>query len=345
MIKRSRVVPLIFFFTVLFVFLIYVKNNWLEQKVEAVPADVQFIHIPTNSDFEEVLQILVDQGVVENTTAFTKQALKLDYIKNPMRSGRYMVEPSMKAEELIKHLKDGSQAPVNVVLNNERLLENVAAKVARFLEPDSLDLMTLFQDDIYLADLGYTQEDLMSLFIPNTYEFYWNTQPQDFLDRMIKEHERFWKKQGRKQKAKDLGLSAKEVYTLASIVEKETLRDDEKKTMAGVYYNRLEEDMLLQADPTAVFATRDFTTKRVLNYHTRYDSPYNTYKYKGLPPGPITMTSISSIDAVLNLEQHDYLYFCAKGDGSGYHNFAKSLRQHNKNAEIYRENLKKRGLR
>lgn len=345
MIKRSRVIPLIFLCTLLFVFLIYLKNNLGPSVEEAIPADAQFIYIPTNSNFEEVLQILEAQGIVKKTSNFKAVAKKLGYIKSPMRSGRYMIEPGMKPEDIVKHLKGGSQAPVNVVLNNERLLEDVAAKVARFLEPDSLDLMSLFYDDLYLAELGYTRDNLMSLFIPNTYQFYWNTKPKDFVDRMIKEHEKFWKKQQRKQKAERLGLSTKEVYTLASIVEKETLKDDEKQAMAGVYFNRLEENMRLQADPTAVFATRDFGTKRVLDYHTRYDSPFNTYKYKGLPPGPITMTSISSIDAVLDLEQHNYLYFCAKGDGSGYHNFAKSLRQHNKNAEIYRENLKKRGLR
>ncbi|GAB5551252.1 MAG: endolytic transglycosylase MltG [Saprospiraceae bacterium] len=345
MIKRSRVVPLIFLCTLLFIFLVYLKNNLGQPAIEEIPADAQFVYIPTNSNFEEVLKILEAQDLVQNENKFKSIAQKLGYIKNPMRSGRYMIEPGMKAEDIIKHLKGGSQAPVNVVLNNERLLEDVAAKVSRFLEPDSLALISLFHDDLYLADLGYTREDLMSLFIPNTYQLYWNTNPKDFIDRMIKEHEKFWKKQQRKQKAEDLGLSQKEVYTLASIVEKETLKDDEKQTMAGVYFNRLEENMLLQADPTAVFATRDFSTKRVLNYHTRYDSPFNTYKYKGLPPGPITMTSISSIDAVLNLEQHDYLFFCAKGDGSGYHNFAKSLEQHNKNAEIYRKNLKKRGLR
>jgi UPF0755 protein len=221
---------------------------------------------------------------------------------------------------------------------------NVAAKAARFIEPDSLAIVRLFQDQDYLDSIGYNTETLMTLFIPNTYEFYWNTTPRAFVERMIKEHDKFWNKE-RRAKAEKLGLNPAEVYTLASIVERETLRNDEKQRMAGVYHNRILKGMLLQADPTAVFASRDFNTPRVTNYHLSIDSPYNTYKYTGLPPGPISMSSISSIDAVLNRESHDYLYFCAKGDGSGYHNFAKTLAAHNQNAAIYRENLRKRGKR
>ncbi len=165
------------------------------------------------------------------------------------------------------------------------------------------------------------------------------------MERMVKEHDNFWEQKDRKAKAEALGLTPKEVYILASIVEKETLRADEKQRMAGVYYNRLDIGMRLQADPTVVFATRDFETPIVTHRHLEFDSPYNTYRYAGLPPGPITMSSISSIDAVLNKEDHDYIYFCAKGDGSGYHAFAKSLEQHNQNAARYRANLRQRGLR
>ena len=164
------------------------------------------------------------------------------------------------------------------------------------------------------------------------------------MKRMIKEHKRFWNKNGRSKKARALKMKPEEVYTLASIVEKETLATKEKPRMAGVYLNRLEIGMRLQADPTCVFATRDFGTARVTNYHLKFDSPYNTYLYAGLPPGPISMASISSLDAVLDAEDHDYLYFCAKGDGSGLHAFAKTLSGHNQNAAKYRANLKKRGF-
>ena len=188
-------------------------------------------------------------------------------------------------------------------------------------------------------------ETAMTAFIPNTYDFYWNTDAKTFFEKMWKENEVFWSKNNRLNKAKNLNLSKEEVYTLASIVEKETNQNDEKNRMAGVYVNRLKKGMRLQADPTVVFATRDFTTKRVLDKHTQFDSPYNTYMYAGLPPGPISMASISSIDGVLNAEDHDYLYFCAKGDGTGYHSFAKTLSGHNANARRYAQNLRKRGLR
>lgn len=303
------------------------------------------IQIPTGSSFQEVSALLKEKGILKEPELFEVLAERMNYIKSPMRAGQYQVKPGWNTVQLIRHLRGGKQHPVKVVLTSERMTENVAAKVSRFIEADSFEIWQLFQNKDYLQQIGYTEETLMSLFIPNTYEVFWNSSPKRFMDRMIKEHERFWKQKNRLTKAKALGLEPWEVYTLASIVEKETLKDAEKPKMAGVYLNRLEQDILLQADPTSVFARRDFNTKRVTNYHTKFDSPYNTYMYKGLPPGPIAMSSISSIDAVLNAEDHEYLFFCAKGDGSGLHNFAKTLAAHNQNAAIYRANLRKRGLR
>ncbi len=315
----------------------------------SVPADLpeeqQIVYVPTGAGFDQVVDTLLKQGIISDETLFRELSDRMEYKRDPMRSGRFEVEPGMRMHELIRHLRNGKQAPVDLVLTNERLLENVAAKAARFIEPDSVAILSFLQVDPLIGDLGYNQETLMSIFIPNTYEFFWNTTPRGFVERMQKEHNRFWETNNRRQKAEKLGLTTIEVYTLASIVEKETLRNDEKRRMAGVYYNRLQQGMRLQADPTSVFARRDFNTKRVTDYHTKFDSPYNTYMYAGLPPGPIAMSSISSIDAVLNVENHDYVYFCAKGDGSGYHNFARTLAQHNRNAQIYRENLRKRGLR
>lgn len=315
----------------------------------SVPADLpeeqQIVYVPTGAGFDQVVDTLLKQGIISDETLFRELSDRMEYKRDPMRSGRFEVEPGMRMHELIRHLRNGKQAPVDLVLTNERLLENVAAKAARFIEPDSVAILSFLQEDPLIGDLGYNQETLMSIFIPNTYEFFWNTTPRGFVERMQKEHNRFWETNNRRQKAEKLGLTTIEVYTLASIVEKETLRNDEKRRMAGVYYNRLQQGMRLQADPTSVFARRDFNTKRVTDYHTKFDSPYNTYMYAGLPPGPIAMSSISSIDAVLNVENHDYVYFCAKGDGSGYHNFARTLAQHNRNAQIYRENLRKRGLR
>lgn len=312
----------------------------------AVPKELEdpFVVIPSNASYEEVTDMLRDRNMLGNEALFHQLAKRMEYKRDPMRNGRFEVKPAWSMIELIRHLRSGKQAPVYVVLTTERMPENVAAKVARFIEPDSISLYNTFTDPKVLEKLGYSEETLMSLFIPNTYEFFWNTSPEAFLERMQKEHDRFWGK-GRMEKAEALGLTPIEVYTLASIVEKETLQDAEKKRMAGVYLNRLRTNMRLQADPTSVFARRDFNTKRVTEYHTKFDSPYNTYMYKGLPPGPIAMATISSIDAVLSSEDHDYVYFCAKGDGSGFHNFAKTFAAHKQNAAIYRENLRKRGLR
>ncbi|MCO6492119.1 MAG: endolytic transglycosylase MltG [Phaeodactylibacter sp.] len=313
----------------------------------AVPPGLKdyYVQIPTNSSYEEVLSILEGKGVLKDRQAFTLLAERMKYKRNPMRAGRYELQPGWSLIQLIRHLRGGRQAPVDVVLTNERLPENVAAKAARFIEPDSTDIQALFQDEDYLASIGYTPETVMSLFIPNTYEFFWNTSPKGFVERMAKEHDAFWEKDNRLQKAGALGMTPQEVYTLASIVEKETLVNKEKPRMAGVYLNRLRTGMRLQADPTAVFARRDFDTPRVTHYHTKFDSPYNTYLYAGLPPGPISMASISSIDAVLNAEEHDYIFFCAKGDGSGLHAFARTLPGHNDNVAEYKRNLQRRGLR
>jgi UPF0755 protein len=303
--------------------------------------DERFVHIPTGSEFEDVVRILLEEGHILDAASFRQVAKRLDYIRSPMRSGRFQLQPGWSNLDLVRHLRNGVQATVKLVLVNEREPINVAAKAARFIEPDSLELLRVLQDKQLIRSLGYTPQNLMSIFIPNTYDFYWNISPTGFLERMHKEHERFWDKDERRKKAAALNLSPAEVYTLASIVEKETNQNAEKKRMAGVYVNRLKINMRLQADPTCVFATRDFETTRVLEYHLKFDSPYNTYLYAGLPPGPIAMASIASIDAVLNYESHDYYYFCAVGDGSGFHNFAKTLQGHNQNVAVYRDNLRK----
>lgn len=323
----------------------YIYNNFIDSK--AVPKTITdpFVFIPTGSNFEDVVAILKEKGFIQNEPSFRMLADYMKYKKPVMRAGKFKVEPGWSNIQLIRGLRGNPQAPVKVILTTERLVEEVAEKVADVLEQDKVSFEALFNDKNYLQEIGYTQETLMSLFIPNTYEFYWTTTPKQFIERMIREHRSFWEKENRLDKAKSLGYSQAEVYTLASIVEKETLQGSEKPRIAGVYLNRLKKGILLQADPTAVFATRDFDTGRVLYSHINVDSPYNTYKYKGLPPGPIAMASISSIDAVLNAEKHEYIYFCAKGDGSGLHSFAKTLEGHNQNVAIYKKNLRQRGIR
>lgn len=318
---------------------VYFYNQFIGGPVVPKGMDSYIIQIPSNSEYDEVLAILKEKGLVQKEEIFTRLAERMNYKKSPMRSGRYEISEGWNTIDLIRHLRNGKQTPVNVVLNNARLPEEVAGKAARFIEADSIEINALFSDKNFLEKINYTPETLMSLFIPNTYEFYWDTSPEEFLERMVKEHDRFWDTEGRLKKAKNLDMTPEEVYTLASILERETQKGSEKKRMAGVYLNRLEKGIRLQADPTAVFATRDFDANRVLNSHINFDSPYNTYLYAGLPPGPISMASIESIDAVLNAENHEYLFFCSRGDGSGFHNFAKTLAGHNRNVRIFKKNM------
>jgi UPF0755 protein len=217
----------------------------------------------------------------------------------------------------------------------------LAERVSHQIEADSASLVSLLNDSAYLARAGLNMENALTLFIPNTYEFYWNTTAQQFMDRMKRENESFWTAD-RMMKASDAGLSKEEVIILASIVEKETNKNDEKARIAGVYKNRLDAGWRLQADPTLVYASGDFGLTRVLNIHKRIESPYNTYIHTGLPPGPICIPSIASIEAVLNYENHKFLFFCAKDDLSGYHVFAETVTQHNRNANNYRKAIENR---
>jgi UPF0755 protein len=300
----------------------------------------EFVHIPTGSALEDVVKLLTDSSFIKDPHSFRLLAQQMKY---KGRAGRFEIKPSWSNYSLIKHLRSGQQAPVKLVLHNERLPENIAAKVARFLEPDSLSIITLLNDPIFIDSIGYTPQTLTALFIPNTYEMFWNTSPRKFMERMISENERFWEKDNRQAKADALNLSREQVYIVASIVEKETNQNEEKQRVAGVYLNRLSINMPLQADPTLVFASRDWDTRDIAQYKS-LDSPYNTYKYPGLPPGPICMASIPSIDAVLNAEEHNFIFFCAIGDGSGLHSFAETYDAHLVNVARYRKNLIDRGL-
>jgi UPF0755 protein len=314
------------------------KDFFLPNVPPSLSSDIILIY--GGADLDDVVHTLDTANILLDTTSFRQVAARMNYLDDKVKPGRYKIQPSWNNVDLVRLLRSGRQEPVKVIINMGRLLEDVAGKTAQFLEPDSSAFMALFSNQQYLDSIGYSSETLMSLFIPNTYEFFWNTDCRGFVERMMKEHKAFWSKNNRLEKANALGLTPEEVYTLASIVERESNKAVERPTIAGVYLNRLKIGMILQADPTLVFATRDFTATRVLNYHKEIESPYNTYKYAGLPPGPISMASISSIDAVLNFENHDYLYFCAKPDASGFHSFAKTLAQHNRNAARYRASLR-----
>lgn len=313
--------------------------------VEGVPSKLNdpFVHIPSQSTFEDVVYILKHGNYITDEASFRWVAGQMSYAKPVMRAGRFELTPGWSNRELIQHLRTGEQAPVKVVLSSERLPEDIAGKVARFLEADSMALLEAFRNPALLQELGYSAETVTALFVPNTYEMFWNTEAVAFLRRMQKEHKAFWDKNDRRAKANALGLSPLEAYTLASIVERETNVNAEKPRVAGVYLNRLNIGMRLQADPTCVYATHDFAATRVTQYHTTFDSPYNTYLYAGLPPGPICMASIPSIDAVLNPEKHDYIFFCAKPDDSGTHAFAATFAGHNVNVDKFRNYMRQRG--
>ncbi|MCK5169985.1 MAG: endolytic transglycosylase MltG, partial [Bacteroidales bacterium] len=292
-----------------------------------------YLYIPTGSDYSDVIQILEKDSILKDIRSYKWLAEKKNY-PNHVYPGRYRLDSLMNNNDLIDKLRSGFQDPVKVVFNSIRTREQLAGKISKQIEPDSLTLMKLFYNDSLIVDYGLKQETFTCILLPNTYEFWWNTSAEMFVDRMYKEYQRFWNVE-RKRKAAILNLTPEEVTTLASIVDEETYYSKEMPRVAGVYINRLRRRMHLQADPTLKFALGDFSIKRVLNVHKQIDSPYNTYKRYGLPPGPISIPSISAIDAVLNYESHSYLYFCAKPDFSGYHNFAKTLSQHNVNARNY----------
>lgn len=302
-----------------------------------------YVYIPSGATFEDVQRILTDKGVVRNTSSFRWVAEQKSYTTR-IKSGRYLLENGMNNNELVNLLRSGRQTPVNVVFNNVRTKEQLAGKIAAQLELDSLELLFAMTDTAFLNPLELNAFTVSALFLPNTYEFYWNVSVADFLARMEAEHHHFWT-ESRKTKAQKLKLTPEEVTTLASIVEKETLKKDEQPTVAGLYLNRLKKGMKLQSDPTVIYALGDFTINRVLNKDLKVDSPYNTYKHKGLPPGPISVPSIRAIDAVLNHDKHNYLFMCAKEDFSGYHNFAKTGTQHLINARKYRRALNERGIK
>ncbi len=275
-----------------------------------------------------------------NFNTLIKSINKEDYIK----SGRYKITPDMNMLMLIRNICNHHQDPVNLVVPSTRTVSDLAGKISSKLMVDSVTLMRLINDSAYCAQLGYTRDNIPAMFIPNTYEVYWDTDAESLLERMKKENERFWNEE-RRTKAKALGMTTDEVVTLASIVDAETSYGPEKPRVAGLYLNRLAQGMPLQSDPTVIYALGDFSIRRVMHNHLQVESPYNTYKNQGLPPGPIRIASIAAIDAVLNHETHNYIYMCAKEDFSGSHNFAATFKEHTQNAKKYSQELNKRGIR
>jgi UPF0755 protein len=303
----------------------------------------EYIYIPTGSSFDDVVNILEKEQILIDVSSFEWLA-EIKKYKNNVKPGRYRIKKGMNNNELINLLRSGKQEPVKVVIRGFRNYKYLAGSLAKKIESDSLSIIEVFENELIAKKYGFTPETFITIVIPNTYEFFWNTSAEEFVERMAKEYKKFWTEE-RKNKAKEIGLSQTEVAILASIVQCETNKTDEMPDIAGVYINRLRKGMLLQADPTVVYAIGDFGIQRVLQKHLSYDSPYNTYIYPGLPPGPICIPYIHSINAVLNYNKHNYLYFCARDDFSGYHTFAKTLEEHLANARKYQRALNKMNIK
>ena len=304
-----------------------------------------YFYVPTGSDFLTLKKQITTH--LKDSTTFLKASKKKNFVNN-VKPGKYVIKKGFSNIDIINSFKFNN-IPVKVTFNNIQRLEDFASKISNIIEPDSLSLMKSFLGTDFLLTNQLTSESVFAIFIPNTYEFYWNSSPDFFRDRMFKYFNSYWNSE-RLRKAKLLNLSPIEVSVLASIVQRETPKVDERPTISGVYYNRILKNMKLQADPTVVYTIKQkkgFDTKirRVLYRDLRIDSPYNTYKYRGLPPGPIYMADISSIESVLNLETHDYLFFVADVSRPGYHMFAKNLYQHNRNKRQYTNWLRKNKIK
>ena len=284
---------------------------------------------------------------IKSEKTFYKAAEKLDYLEN-QKTGRYKISKDIGNNDIVNSLKFNN-TPVNVIFNNQERIENLAGRVSKQIYEDSASLVKAFKDKNFLSINNFNNDNVLSMFIPNSYEVYWNVKPEDFRDKMLTEYNKFWNQQ-RTKKAEQLGLSKLEVISLASIVQKESIKVDERPTIAGVYINRLRKRMRLQADPTVIYSIKDYyknfdtIIRRVLYRDLRLKSRYNTYRINGLPPGPIAMPDISAIDAVLDYEKHNYIFFVADPYNRGYHLFARNLSEHNRNKRVYTRWLNSRGI-
>lgn len=303
-----------------------------------------YLLIPSkDATFESVWDTLKKHDVVKDEMSFKFLSKILKY-QQVVKSGRYQIKPDMNNYAAITMLKKGEQAPVKLTFNNVRLKEDLIKKIGTKFEFDSTAFASMLYSDSTCRFYGFDNETIMSMFLPNTYEVFWNTTPQKLFGRMKSEYDKFWTAE-RKQKATAMGFTPVQVSILASIVEEETKKKDEKPRVAGLYLNRLKTNMPLQADPTIKFALKDFGIKRILFSQLRVNSPYNTYINTGLPPGPIRLADLTSLDAVLNYESHDYTYMCASPEFNGYHIFATNYDDHLKNAQLYQDALNKLGIK
>ena len=320
-----------------FVYILFAPNILLRSNEKA------FLCIPDSSSFNDVTKILDKDARVLNMSSFRQVAKLLSY-GNKIHSGRYALKSGMNNFQLIRILRSGRQTPVKLTFNNIRTKEQLAARLGSELMADSTSILKLLNDTSFLSSYNLGPNTAISIFIPNTYEVFWNLDAKELFERMNKEYKKFWTDE-RKAKAAAIPLTPTEVTTLASIVEEETNNKHDRPMVAGLYINRLKAGMPLQADPTVKFALNNFGLKRIVFVHLRAESPYNTYKHAGLPPGPIRVATENGIDAVLNYTHHNYMYMCASETLNGEHKFAVTWAEHMVNAKKYRQELDARKIK
>ncbi len=303
----------------------------------------EYLYIHTGEGYDQVYKTIRDEGIVKDTTTFNWAAHNMKYTQK-VKPGRYKLKPGMSNRKFINMLLSGNQEPVTLSFHNLRLKEQFAGFVGKKLEPDSASIIHLLDSADFVKQFGFNTDNVYTVFMPDSYDIYWNTTPEKLFKRMYEHYQNFWTTE-RKQKAAAINLTPIEVSILASIVDGEALHDDEMPTIAGLYLNRLKRGQKLESDPTVIFAIHDFNIRRVLNKDKSFNSPYNTYLHTGLPPGPVQMPSVNAINAVLNYKHSDYIYMCAKEDFSGYHNFATNLADHLVNARKFQHALDERNIK
>ncbi|KGN98541.1 aminodeoxychorismate lyase [Porphyromonas macacae] len=344
--RRKRGLRLLLYIFVLLFLFVVAGGIWfwitLNKPVGKI-SETEYVYIRPETSFDELKKSINDKIILRHPRIFSLLAKRLE-LPLYMKTGRYAIEPDMTVMQLINTLRSGRQAPLKITINNIRTQEQLVSRLSEKLMFDSVQLATLLADSRYCDSLGFTTETVRTLFIPDTYEFFWDVTPRQLISTMKKYYSRFWSA-GRLEKAQSIGLTPLEIITIASIVEEESAKQDEHARIAGLYVNRLKKGMKLQADPTVKYALADFTLTRILHEHLQTPSPYNTYYNVGLPPAPIRLPQKSTIDKVLDYERHEYLFMCAKEDFSGYHNFAATFAQHRVNAVKYQQELNRRKIK
>ena len=338
--KKKILIPLIVFSTLLSTSSVYIYQMLFSPNFLINQPD-KMILIKDDKNFKELTNQLIEDTLLNDVISFSFLSKIMKYSDN-VKQGAYRVKMNMSNYDLISMLRAGNQTPINITFSYSRKINDLAQKISQKLKMSEKDLMDFINKNGF-DNYGFDNQNIIGMFLPDTYEVYWDITPKNLLDKMKKEYDKFWNSE-RTKKLERINLSKNEVITLASIVASETNKIDEADRIAGVYINRLKKNMLLQADPTLIYAANDFSIRRVLNKHKKIKSPYNTYRNKGLPPGPIRLSPKKYIDAVLNYEDHRFIFFCAKDDFSGYHEFAITLSEHNKNARKFQRALNKRNI-